>query len=229
MHYGLSVVAVLLALLGACSPNDAGPLEDVPAAEPVPTDPTERPAEPSASSDQAEPAEHNTSTGKVTLPVQAAFRWDANAAWGPGNTAEFLLDITPGVAVAGLSVRVQHTGDLEILSEPTWEGGPVESGATETVPIQLRADTPGKSELRANIAGRGEDGGALFEVSRPLYLLLSGDRLFAGTGGFSALEMAALERRKAAGEIGEADYERARRQIQGGGAHEEITVTPPGG
>lgn len=229
MHYGLSVVAVLLALLGACSPNDAGPLEDVPAAESVPTEPTEPPAEPSAGPDQAETAEHNTATGKVTLPVQAAFRWDADAAWGSGDTAEFLLDVTPGVAVSTLSVRVQHTGDIEFLSEPSWEGGPVASGATETVPIQLRAVTPGKAELRAGITGRGEDGAALFEVSRPLYLLLSGDRLFAGTGGFSALEMAALERRKAAGEIGEADYERARRQIQGGGAHEEITVTSPGG
>ena len=145
MHYGLSVVAVLLALLGACSPNGAGPLEDVPAAEPVPTDPTERPAAPSAEPSTA-PGEMEP-TGKVTLPVQAAFRWDANAAWGPGDTAEFLLDITPGVAVAGLSVRVQHTGDLEILSEPSWEGGPVESGATETVPIQLRADTSGKSNF----------------------------------------------------------------------------------
>lgn len=224
--YALLVAAMFLGAISGCAPRPSGtqPNTSLPqAVTPSPASPEAVVAEDASLATTATDA----APSKATSPVRGAFRWDLTRVLAPGDVAEFHLDVTPEVSVESLSVSVAHTGDLELLSATPMPLGAVKSGDTQAAAIQVRANKPGRVELRASVEGRDASGAILFQVSYPLYLIIAKDRVLAGVDGFSALELADLERRRESGEVTDEDYERAKRRIHGGGAQEVITVTPP--
>lgn len=224
--HALLLAALLVGPVSGCAPEPSDSQQDVarpPAVLPSPAAPEAA----VAGESPAIPAGADTSPSKVTARVRGAFRWDSTRALRPGEPAEFVLDVIPEVSVDAMSVSVTYTGELELLSETPVALGAVGAGETRASAIQVRLSAPGRVELRASVEGRGPAGEVLFQVSYPLYLILVDGRVLAGVDGFSALEVAELERRKVAGDITEEAYERAKRRIHGGGAREEITVTPP--
>ena len=224
--HALLVAALFVGSVSGCTPepSDAQQRTSLPqAVSPSPV----QPEAPVAQDPSVTTTATDAAPSKATSPVRGAFRWDPTRALIPGEVAEFHLDVTPEVSLDALSVSVSHTGELELLSATPMALGAVKSGDTHAAAIQVRVSKPGRVELRASVEGRDASGAKLFQVSYPLYLIIAKDRVLAGVDGFSALELADLERRRAAGEVTDEAYERAKRRIHGGGAQEVITVTPP--
>jgi hypothetical protein len=221
----LLAMALAVGTVAGCAPNtpspkdDAAPTPSAPSAESVPASPTP---------DEAPPTSPNVAPtpSKVTLPVQGAYRWDTSKPLVPGEITEFHLDIRSEIPVETLIVTINQIGDVELLSDRELKAGPLTTGETYTAPVKLRVTRPGRVELRAKVVGQNAEGAPVFGTSYPLYMLLINNRLLAGTNGYTPLEMAELERQKAAGELDDAAFEREKRRIHGGGARELITVTP---
>lgn len=219
---GVFALCMGCALLAGCAPPTG------PAATPPPTPGAEVSSPPS---DEALDAPTTFSptpppSGKVTLPVSGAFQWDASKPISLGEVGQFQLTIRPQVAVTALTVTMETSGAVMLITDSALSAGPIAGGAEHSFAVGARVDTPGRVEIRARVVGSDGDGRVLFETSYPLYLLAVDGRVLAGVEGFTALERAELERRRAAREVDDATYEREKRRIHGGGAQESITVTP---
>lgn len=206
----------LLFVLAACSPQDTQYV-------PIPSQLRDLPSNGTATL----PAEPADTTPKVTPPVEIALTVEDASALAQGQPAVFHLEISPDVAVARLEARFTHTGALRPESPTESEFGAAAKGATRTASLRVRSTGQGKAEVRAWASGFDEQGDALFNVSRAVYLLVGDDYVLTGDKGFLALQLEELDLLLERGDISQDEYATRRRRVRTGGASEQITVSTP--
>lgn len=137
------------------------------------------------------------------------------------------LTVTPRQDARQVRGRLAAAGVVALTSTPAFAWNAVAANRDLTAQATFRISGLGSGELSAGAELLGDTGVRLYDRVAVRYFLVTKEEILVGTNGLQALELEHLEHLRSAGRLTQADYEKARERVLGGGAVEtNPTATP---
>jgi hypothetical protein len=162
-----------------------------------------------------------TTGGKPLPPLDVGLEL-SDAPLEIGRQFRVTLQLAPREAVNAVRAEVRGSGVVTVVESgaATWTGPVV--GGQLTIEAVLRIAAGGPGEIVGTVEALDDVGQVRYGRSDTLSVLAAETEVLTGRAGELQLRLDHLDHERAAGRVGEIDYQRLREEILGGGS----TTTP---
>lgn len=163
---------------------------------------------------------------KATPPLDIAVGLPADTL-SIGREFTLRLTITPRQDARQIRGQLTSSGAVVTMSTPALVWNSIAANRDLTAQATFRISGMGSGEIRAQAELLNDAGVRLYDRTTIRYFLITKEEILVGMNGLQALELEHLEHLRSVGGLTQAEYEKARERVLGGGALEtNPTATP---